>query len=224
MKFDAAPGLAEQIAAYLEKQIITGDLPAKERIPEIRITQNLKVSRGSVREALLLLSRRHLVTLIPRKGAVVTELSEGDITHLYDMLVCLYSLLAERAATCWKTLEELVPFQKLLEKMHQKAEEKNALAVLQLTFQFLEEGCTLVQNPYLTESLQNLKPVFSRAFYLGLSSESTELHKIIEVLEEIIACIFERKTAPLNEIIQRYATHQKEMVLRAYQEKKLSKP
>ena len=54
MTFKAAESLAEQIARHVGRQIVTGDLVEGERIQELRIASELNVSRGSVREALLL--------------------------------------------------------------------------------------------------------------------------------------------------------------------------
>ena len=67
--------LAEQIADRIAQQIITGELLEGERIPELRIAKEMQVSRGSVREALLLLQRTHLIEIYPRRGAIVTEIS-----------------------------------------------------------------------------------------------------------------------------------------------------
>ena len=69
MTFKAPDSLSEQIAHYLAERIIRGELKPAERIQELKVTQALNVSRGSVREALLILERRHLVTILPRRGA-----------------------------------------------------------------------------------------------------------------------------------------------------------
>ena len=55
MTFKALDSLAEQIAHYLAERIIRGELKERERIQEQKVTQALNVSRGSVREALLIL-------------------------------------------------------------------------------------------------------------------------------------------------------------------------
>ena len=67
MTFKAPDSLAEQIAHYLAERIIRGELKERERIQEQKVTQALNVSRGSVREALLILERRHLIFLESRR-------------------------------------------------------------------------------------------------------------------------------------------------------------
>ena len=55
--------LSEQIAKHISEQIIRGELVEGERIQELRISAELDVSRGSVREALLLLERTQLIEI-----------------------------------------------------------------------------------------------------------------------------------------------------------------
>ena len=71
MSFKAPESLAEQIAQHIGDQIITGKMKSKERIQELKVANDLEVSRGSVREALLILEGRHLIDILPRRGAMV---------------------------------------------------------------------------------------------------------------------------------------------------------
>ena len=61
MPLEQAHSLSEQIAKHISEQIIRGELVEGERIQELRIASELDVSRGSVREALLLLERTQLL-------------------------------------------------------------------------------------------------------------------------------------------------------------------
>jgi len=78
MTFKAKESLTEQIAHHLEQRIILGEMGPGERIQELRIAAELDVSRGSVREALLLLQRRHLVDIFPRRGAMVASIGAAS--------------------------------------------------------------------------------------------------------------------------------------------------
>ena len=72
MPLEQAHSLSEQIAKHISEQIIRGELVEGERIQELRIASELDVSRGSVREALLLLERTQLIEIFPRRGAIVS--------------------------------------------------------------------------------------------------------------------------------------------------------
>jgi DNA-binding GntR family transcriptional regulator len=79
MNLEEADSLSEQIAKYISEQIISGELVEGERIQELRIAKELDVSRGSVREALLLLERTYLIEIFPRRGAIVSEMSAQQV-------------------------------------------------------------------------------------------------------------------------------------------------
>src|SRR5690606_1829572 len=102
MTFKAPDSLAEQIARYLAERIIRGELKERERIQEQKVTQALNVSRGSVREALLILERRHLIVILPRRGAHVSELTAHHVTSLYALTTELYCMLARAVVDGWQ--------------------------------------------------------------------------------------------------------------------------
>lgn len=86
----------EQIAADLARRILTGQLGPGERIAEQNLADEFKVSRGPVREAIRLLEREGLATVLPRRGAVVTELSAHEVGELFEIRTALFALVVEK--------------------------------------------------------------------------------------------------------------------------------
>ena len=84
MSIEEKDSLSEQIAKHISEQIISGELVEGERIQELRIAKELDVSRGSVREALLIVERTHLIEIYPRRGAIVSEMSAQQVKALFD--------------------------------------------------------------------------------------------------------------------------------------------
>jgi DNA-binding GntR family transcriptional regulator len=97
--------LSEQIAKHISEQIIRGELVEGERIQELRIAAELDVSRGSVREALLLLERTHLIEIYPRRGAIVSEMSAQQVRALFDTSSLLLGQIVQRIAETWRSYE-----------------------------------------------------------------------------------------------------------------------
>ncbi|MDD5030802.1 MAG: GntR family transcriptional regulator, partial [Rhodoferax sp.] len=64
----------EQIAGRIGDRILGSAVAPGERIAEQELADEFGVSRGPIREALRILEREGLVTLLPRRGAIVTEL------------------------------------------------------------------------------------------------------------------------------------------------------
>lgn len=84
--------LPEQIAARLSERIVAGNYPPGQRIMEQAVSAAFAVSRGPVREALRLLERDGLVTILPRRGAQVTRLSIGEVREIFDIRASLNGL------------------------------------------------------------------------------------------------------------------------------------
>ncbi len=97
--FEGAPdrtqlthSLAEQIAARLSERIVSGTYAPGQRIMEQAIAAEFSVSRGPVREALRLLDKNGLVTILPRRGAQVTRLSIDEVKEIFDVRAVLNGL------------------------------------------------------------------------------------------------------------------------------------
>lgn len=95
MRADTGPlthSLAEQIAARLSDRIVSGIYAPGERVMEQAVADEFKVSRGPVREALRLLEKDGLVTILPRRGALVTNLSIDEVREIFDIRAMLNGL------------------------------------------------------------------------------------------------------------------------------------
>jgi DNA-binding GntR family transcriptional regulator len=90
--------LAEQIASQLAEMIIKGDYEPGSRVHETAVSSRFKVSRGPVREALRLLEKEGLITILPRRGAVVTNLSIEEVRDIFEIRAVLFGLAMKRAA------------------------------------------------------------------------------------------------------------------------------
>lgn len=84
--------LAEQIAARLSERIVSGGYAPGQRIMEQAVAAEFAVSRGPVREALRLLEKDGLVTILPRRGAQVTNLSIAEVKEIFDVRASLNGL------------------------------------------------------------------------------------------------------------------------------------
>lgn len=94
--------LPEQIAAQLAERILGAVYTPGERIREERLAAEFGVSRGPVREALRLLEKDGLITILPRRGAMVTKLSVDEVREIFEIRAVLNGLrdrsVAESAA------------------------------------------------------------------------------------------------------------------------------
>ena len=82
----------------VRRLVITGELAPGTRIVEDRLAERLGVSRNPVREALQALAGEGFVELLPRRGAVVAQVTAEEAEDLFDVRGALEPLAARLAA------------------------------------------------------------------------------------------------------------------------------
>lgn len=90
--------LHEQVAARLRTMLVEGRIAPGAKLNERELTEQLRVSRTPLREAIKLLAAEGLVDLLPNRGAVAVRLTEGDVLDTFEVLASLEGLSGELAA------------------------------------------------------------------------------------------------------------------------------
>ena len=85
----APRALYEEVAERLRQRIFQRELEPGSWIDELKIADELGISRTPLREALKVLAAEGLVTMKVRRGAYVTEVSEKDLIDVYHLLSLL---------------------------------------------------------------------------------------------------------------------------------------
>lgn len=97
MKDHKSVSIADGVFDRLEKDILTGKYKRGEVLSEIRLSNELGVSRTPVREAVRRLQQEQLLEEGPR-GSVVLGISLEDTLDMYDIRLDVESMAAARAA------------------------------------------------------------------------------------------------------------------------------
>lgn len=215
MTFKAPDSLAEQIARHLADRIIRGELKPAERIQEQKVTQALNVSRGSVREALLILERRHLVVILPRRGAQVTVLDAHNVTSLCTLMSELYILLANAVAGRWRTEADLAPFLDIQRRLQTSFERQDVKAFVEESFNVMRTAYPFADNPYLQETVENLQPSMSRSYFLALDQRKAEMSDYLALFEQLLDAVTARDVARIRTVLVSYGQRSCQLVLSA---------
>ena len=219
MTFKAPDSLAEQIAHHLAERIIRGELKARERIQEQKVTQALNVSRGSVREALLILERRHLIVIPPRRGAQVAELTPHNIESLYALVIELYILLGKAVADSWQVEADLGPFLVIQQRLQNSLQREDINVFVESSFDIMRAAFPFSNNPYLQETLDNLLPAISRTYHLALERRKGEMNQFISTFANLLQAIIARDEAAASAVLNAYGEHNRALVLAALAER-----
>ena len=212
MSFKAPDSLAEQIARHIGQLIITGELKSGDRIQELRIANELNVSRGSVREAYLILERRYLIEIIPRKGAIVSHMTAKHVENIYEMNVLLLSLLIRKATNAWGQ-DELQPFLNLLKEMEAMVDREEYLDFLDATFNFARMGYQFANNTYLEDMLNDLQPSIRRTYYHALKMSKEEMQRSLVFFQSLMERLLARDADGAVAALEKFGEHQCQLVL-----------
>lgn len=223
MTFKPSESLTEQIAQYLGNQIVNGQLKAGDRIQELRIAEELNVSRGSVREALLILERRHLIHILPRRGAVVAEMTESEVRALYELWFLLLDKVSRNAVDMW-TQDDLVRFTDLVLRMGQYAEKNDLEKFFETSVEFYEKIYAFANNSFLVQVLEDLLPAARRAAYIILSGGQAELNKLHQFFMEMIQYMLDRDVERASARLQALGNEWQAQVLGAIRKLAAEKP
>lgn len=89
--------LRDVVFNTLRQAILTGELKPGERLMEIHLANKLGVSRTPIREAIHKLELEGLVTMVPRKGAEVAQITEKSMNDVLEVRRALDVLCVELA-------------------------------------------------------------------------------------------------------------------------------
>ncbi len=171
--------LREKILETIREAILKGNLKPGEKVAEPELAERFGISRTPIREAFRQLESEGYLTVIPRKGAVVTALSERDVQEFYAVKSILEGYAAELAAKNL-TDKELEKLEAINEKLKQLAKESDVKAFYRVHNEFHETFLKAADNSKLYELIQQLGMKFSR---LRLASLSVSGRMAISVAE-----------------------------------------
>ena len=160
------PTLPLQIAERIGASIVEERFGPGERLKEVELAAAFGVSRATIREALRLLEMRGLVSILPQRGARVTELSKKELEDLFEMRAALLGLASRRVAErAGETgLRELKEGLKSLE-----AALGDGAAYARASTAMVETVCRLSENEQVAQYIAELALRFARYARLGLA-------------------------------------------------------
>jgi DNA-binding GntR family transcriptional regulator len=147
--------MQEIVYDAIRDAILSGRYPPGQRLVADELARELGVSRMPVREALHRLEAAGLVSMTPHKGAVVNELSEGEIVEIYHIRAVLDGL-ATRLAARHLTPQDYQRMNASLDEMASAAKATDLEKVLRANRDFHHLVWQAAHAPRLQSLLENL--------------------------------------------------------------------
>jgi DNA-binding GntR family transcriptional regulator len=191
--------LSEKIAHTIRNNIIKGIIKPGERLVEPKLSEMMGISRTPIREALRLLEMEGFIEIIPRRGALVTNLTRKDIDDIFIIKMKLEPL-ASRLAVEYIDKNDLEKMSELAKKL-EAGSAKGITQLINWNYDFHNIFIYKCGNERLIKMLEGLQQQFKRATVYSFSTEG----RTKEVNEEHNRLIkaFEDKDADLvDEIVE----------------------
>jgi DNA-binding GntR family transcriptional regulator len=203
----SAPGLQpvdqpeslKQIAyKALHRALIAGDLKPGEMYTEKYLATTLKISRTPVREALLELSAKGLLSFLPRKGIQVTQFDLQDLNEIFELRKAL-ELMAIEKVTQDISKKQLEQIENVLREQKTCSEHKDFMGFLHNDRIFHTLISELTNNRRLVANLENIRDLIQFMGAHALTAQG-RLQEVIDEHQAIIDALYAREpeTARMN--------------------------
>ena len=146
-----SPSLVQLAAEAIRKMVLSGELAPGERLIEERLTEELGISRPPLREALRLLQQEGLIETRPRRGSVVTTMTDRDVFEILT-LRSAYERLAVELGVPVQDPKRLEVCRQALRRMEQFAAVEDRGALVEAAYEFHASIVALAGHRRLDES------------------------------------------------------------------------
>ena len=184
----------------LKKAIITGEIPAGERIVETDYADRLHISRTPLREALRKLERDGLVEYVMRRGVIVHAFTTEDVEQIYtirnslEMLTLPY--IIENA-----TAEDISSLRELLARMDDLDMKDDVETLSPLARQFHTQLTSISKKNRILRVIESQDEYIRRFSAMAIRQENRraearkEHHMLVDLVEQKDLPAFEALTS-----------------------------
>ncbi len=182
--------LRDVVFHTLRRAILTGQLKPGERLMEVHLANKLGVSRTPIREAIRKLELEGLVTMIPRRGAEVAQITEKSLKDVLEVRRALDVLSVELA--CERiTKEEMEELYRACQEFEKAAREKEPSVIAQADVRLHDIIVDATRNQRLKQLVNNLSEQMYRYRFVYIQ-EANQYENLIEEHREVYESIAER--------------------------------
>jgi DNA-binding GntR family transcriptional regulator len=192
--------LREIILENIRDAIVSGSLRAGSRVSEPELAERYGISRTPIREAFRQLESEGYLTVVPRRGAIVSEFTPKDIEEFYAIKSIMEGYAARRACENL-TAKDLDRLQAINDKLAELAEAGDIKHFFKIHSDFHEMFIKAANNDKLHELIAGLVTKFQRLRFTSLSLPGRMAVSVQE--HEKIIDAFRKKDPDLAEALVR---------------------
>jgi DNA-binding GntR family transcriptional regulator len=154
--------LHDDVAAGLRERIFAGELGPGSFLDELKLAQEMNISRTPLREALKVLTKEGLVRHEPRRGCFVAEVTEKDLDEIFPLLALLEGRCAYEAARNASDAD-IEALQVLHDRLARHAKARRINEYYDANFAIHEAIIRLADNRWLVQVIGDLRKIVKLA-------------------------------------------------------------
>ena len=208
--------LRDVVFQTLRNAILKGELQPGERLMEIQLAQRLGVSRTPVREAIRKLELEGLAIMIPRRGAIVADITVKDLEDVLEVRASLEELAARKACD-YITEDQLRGLKKAAADFKKSVESERLLDCVEADMAFHEIIYAATGNKRLQQMLTNLREQMYR-FRIEHLKEKNKRGQLVESHREILESLRRRDADAATRAIRSHIKAQEVIVMKKIEE------
>ena len=210
--------LRDVVFNTLRQAILTGELKPGERLMEIHLANKLGVSRTPIREAIRKLELEGLVTMIPRRGAEVAQITEKSMNDVLEVRRALDALCVELA--CDRiSQEELQHLKKACDTFEEAVKTKDVKQIAQADVALHDIIVEATGNQRLIQLVNNLSEQMYR-YRVEYLKNNEVYEQLLEEHEFLIQAVIKHDKAQAKDIICRHIDNQEKAIAEFIRNKK----
>lgn len=213
LKIDQYQPLREVVFENIRTAIQSGELRPGERLMEVQLAESLGVSRTPVREAIRKLEKAGLVTITPRRGVYVAEISLEDTENILEIRGCLEGKAAELAAERISK-EQVDALRACLTSFIEHMEKNQMKEALKEDVQFHRIIRQASKNQQLIQILEDLSEQVNR-FRMVYLKDAAEAPSLPEEHTKIYHALTERSPMETRRAMEAHMDSVKSIILEA---------
>jgi len=157
--------LTEHAYRLIEEQIVTLRLKPGDVLSEQMLSSAFKIGRTPIREALQRLAREGLVTILPRKGILVSDINPRNQLLVLEVRREIERLLS-RAGAERATKDQRAQLQDIAQGMERAAKTNDDIAFMRLDRELNRLMIDVSHNDYAARSMKLLQGLSRRFWYM----------------------------------------------------------
>lgn len=203
--------LRDVVFNTLRQAILTGELKPGERLMEIHLANRLGVSRTPIREAIRKLELEGLVTMIPRRGAEVAQITEKSMKDVLEVRRTLDALSAELA--CERiSPEEEEALKKACQNFEEAVKTKDAKIIAKADVALHDIIAAATGNQRLIQLINNLAEQMYR-YRFEYIKDASQHERIIKEHRIIYESVVKKDKVAASEMAKTHIDNQEKAVI-----------